>query len=268
MSSDHLARLDELIADAADLLGGFPRDARSPLDERAAKLAIRHSETRRVSPAPARLAVTPAGTAPVDERPTDAPPSDGATREERHVALARLEEEVRQCARCPLHLGRANTVPGEGVLDPLVMFVGEGPGAEEDRTGHPFVGRAGAFLDQWLAAIDLRRGENVFIANIVKCRPPENRDPLPNESQACTPYLDRQIEIVRPRIIVTLGSVAARRLTGSMTGITRIHGTLFTYRGTPVIPTFHPAGVLRNEAWKRPVWEDLKRVRAWLNDHT
>ncbi|MCG8479963.1 MAG: uracil-DNA glycosylase [Spirochaetales bacterium] len=187
--------------------------------------------------------------------------------DERGARLAALAETIRACRLCPLSLGRTNAVPGIGVVDPLVMVVGEGPGFQEDRQGVPFVGKAGQYLDKWLASIGLSRETNAFIANIVKCRPPNNRDPKPEESDACAPYLDEQLALVRPRLIVTVGRISTRLLTGSSEGITRIHGSFFRHRGLPLIPTFHPAAVLRNPDWRRPVWEDLKRVRNWLVDN-
>jgi DNA polymerase len=194
------------------------------------------------------------------------PPSD-LSREERTRLLEELSDEIRVCRKCPLNMGRTNAVPGEGVVDPLVMIVGEGPGAQEDAQGVPFVGNAGQYLDKWLAAIGLARGENVYIANIVKCRPPNNRDPNPEESDTCLPFLERQIELVRPRLILTVGRISMRILAGTTHGITRAHGTFYQYRGIPLVPTFHPSGVLRNPAWRRPVWEDLKSVRNWLIDN-
>lgn len=189
------------------------------------------------------------------------------TESERRQRLKELAEAIQSCDQCPLSLGRTNAVPGEGVLDPLVMCIGEGPGAQEDAEGSPFVGNAGRYLDKWLASIGLFRGENVFLANVVKCRPPGNRDPQPAEIERCLPYLKEQIQLVRPRMIVTLGRISTRVLTGSTTGITRIHGTFYHYEGIPLVPTFHPSGVLRNPAWRRPVWEDLKLVRNWLIDN-
>jgi uracil-DNA glycosylase family 4 len=185
----------------------------------------------------------------------------------RRARLEELATQIRQCQRCPLSIGRTNAVPGRGVLDPLVMIVGEGPGAQEDAEGEPFVGNAGQYLDKWLTAIGLSREENVFIANIVKCRPPGNRDPSPEESDACRPYLQEQIALVQPRLILTLGRISMRILTGTSHGITRVHGTMYHYEGIPLIPTFHPSGVLRNPAWRRPVWDDLKTVRNWLIDN-
>lgn len=182
----------------------------------------------------------------------------------RRRRLAMLEERVRGCTRCPLHEGRMNAVPGQGVLDPQVMVIGEGPGAEEDRRGLPFVGRAGQYLDKWLEAIELDRTKNVYIGNVVKCRPPENRDPRPHESEACLPYLREQIELIRPRVILTVGRVASSILIGTSAGITRLRGRTYYYEGTPLIPTFHPSAVLRNQDLRRPVWDDLKRLRALL----
>ncbi|MFP4114420.1 MAG: uracil-DNA glycosylase [Spirochaetales bacterium] len=156
-------------------------------------------------------------------------------------------------------------VPGDGVLDPLVMVIGEGPGADEDRRGLPFVGRAGQFLDKWLEAIDLDRNTNVYIGNIVKCRPPGNRDPRPNESETCLPYLREQIDLIRPRAILTVGRVSTGILVGTNAGIGSLRGRTFYYNGIPLIPTYHPSGVLRNPDLKRPVWEDLKRLRALID---
>ncbi|MFP4206687.1 MAG: uracil-DNA glycosylase family protein, partial [Spirochaetaceae bacterium] len=182
--------------------------------------------------------------------------------EARQAALAELEAEVRSCSLCPLHEGRTNAVPGMGVLDPLVMAIGEGPGAEEDRQGLPFVGRAGQYFDKWLAALGLSRHREVYIANIVKCRPPGNRDPQTREIDACTPYLRRQIEIIRPKTILALGRFAASWLSGAGESIGRLRGRTFRFHGVPVIVTYHPSGVLRNPDYRRPVWDDLKRLRS------
>lgn len=181
--------------------------------------------------------------------------------EARRRALAELEEQVRACTLCPLHEGRTNGVPGMGVLDPLVMIIGEGPGAEEDRKGLPFVGRAGQYLDKWLQAIGLSRERDVYIANIVKCRPPGNRDPQTAEIETCTPYLRRQIDIIRPRSILALGRFAGSWLSGQADSLGKMRGRTFDFRGVPVVVTYHPSGVLRNPEYRRPVWEDLKRLR-------
>lgn len=207
------------------------------------------------------------GAASVASATAPIPADADLPREERLRRLEELAVAIRSCTRCPLHEGRTKAVPGAGVLDPLVMIVGEGPGAQEDRQGIPFVGRAGQYLDKWLAAIGLDRNTNVFIANIVKCRPPNNRDPETVESSACRPYLDEQIEIIRPRMILTVGRISMGLLTGSEGRITRIHGTFYSYKGIPLVPTFHPSAVLRNPDYRRPVWDDLKKVRNWLVDN-
>ena len=196
--------------------------------------------------------------------PAGAAAADG-DRGARSRRLSMLEERVRVCTRCALHEGRFNAVPGVGVLDPLVMVIGEGPGADEDRRGLPFVGRAGQFLDKWLEAIGLSRSSNAYITNIVKCRPPENRDPRPAESDACMPYLREQIELVRPQTILTVGRIASGLLIGTGAGIGGLRGRTYYYNGIPLVATYHPSGVLRNPELKRPVWEDLKRLNAMLD---
>ncbi len=185
-------------------------------------------------------------------------------REQREQQLAAIAERVRRCTRCPLAEGRMNAVPGEGVLDPLVMVIGEGPGADEDRRGIPFIGRAGQYLDKWLDAIGVSRDKSAFIGNIVKCRPPGNRDPKPFESDACMPYLREQIELIRPKTILSVGRVASGLLIGSSAGIGKLRGKTYYYDGIPLIPTYHPSGVLRNPDYRRPVWDDLKRLIALL----
>jgi len=153
-----------------------------------------------------------------------------------------------------------------GVGDPHtdLLFVGEGPGEQEDLTGEPFVGRAGRLLTSLIEGIGLTRSA-VYIANVVKCRPPGNRDPQPDEASACRPYLDRQIDLVRPRVIVALGRVAAQALLGNDLPLGRMRGRWFTVRGVPTMVTYHPAALLRNRAWKRPTWEDMQAVRDRLS---
>lgn len=191
-------------------------------------------------------------------------PSPGAE-DERRRQLAEIERAVRSCTECKLHTTRTNAVPGVGNINPLVMVIGEGPGADEDAQGIPFVGRAGHYLDKWLEAISMSRKENVYIANIVKCRPPGNRDPQPDEATACTPFLERQVELVRPRVILTVGRIASRYMTGLDETMGRLRERTYTYRGIPLVATYHPSAVLRNQILRRPVWEDMKRVRAILD---
>lgn len=177
-----------------------------------------------------------------------------------------IAAEVARCRLCPLHETRTCAVPGAGVPHPLVMVVGEGPGADEDQTGQPFVGKAGNLLDKMLAAIDLSRANNTFITNVVKCRPPGNRDPHPDsEVTPCIPYLDRQITVLQPTIILVLGRIALHNLVHTTDGIGKLHGQILSYRSIPLMPTYHPSALLRDETLKRPAWEDLKRLRSWLD---
>jgi DNA polymerase len=191
-----------------------------------------------------------------DDRPRDVAGSD---------SLEAIAEEVRACQACKLCQGRHQAVPGEGVSQPLVMVIGEGPGADEDSTGRPFVGRAGQLLDKMLAAINLDRNTNCFIANVVKCRPPNNRDPEQDEIAACAPFLQRQLALLKPRAILTVGRVPTQALLGTAEGISRLRGRFFEYQGIHLLPTYHPSALLRDEGLKRPAWEDLKQLRAFLN---
>ncbi len=274
---NQLDRMYRILTDSRDLLsGGYPR-SHEPLQGRVAHLIqeLDGGEHAREASVPVPVQTSSgasqgtAAAAFAEEAQMDEDRRFARlSRDERKERLSALEAAVRSCERCPLSLGRTLAVPGAGVLDPLVMFVGEGPGRDEDTSGLPFVGAAGQYLDKWITAIGLERDRHVYITNIVKCRPPDNRDPRPEESDACAPYLCDQIQLVRPRIIMTLGRISMRMLTGTTKGITRVHGTFFTWHGIPVVPTFHPSAVLRNPQWKRPVWEDLKVVRNWLVDNT
>jgi uracil-DNA glycosylase family 4 len=181
-------------------------------------------------------------------------------------SLASVASEVNSCTLCALSSGRNLAVPGTGDAENCqVMVIGEGPGAEEDRQGLPFVGPAGGYLDKWLGAIGLSRENGAFIANAVKCRPPGNRDPLPEETSACMPYLLRQIALVRPRAILCVGRVSTSILLGEPVRISRIRGQWREFRGIPLIATYHPSAVLRNDELRRPVWEDMKTLKAALD---
>jgi uracil-DNA glycosylase family 4 len=169
-----------------------------------------------------------------------------------------VAQEIAACTQCALHATRTNTVPGEGAPQPEVMFVVEAPGADEDAQGRPFVGRAGKLLTKMIRAMGFQR-EEVFIANICKCRPPENRKPEPAEMEACMPYLKRQIALLTPRVIVCLGASATESLLG-LTGISRVRGTWHTFEGIDVMPTFHPSYLLRKPGAKHDTWADLKAV--------
>jgi DNA polymerase len=168
-----------------------------------------------------------------------------------------LEAEIRACARCALHAGRTHGVPGVGDRQADWLIVGEAPGAEEDKRGEPFVGQAGKLLDAMLAAIRLQRGANVYIANVLKSRPPANRDPAPDEVAACLPYLQRQIALIQPKIILALGRFAAQSLLNTDTPIGKLRGCVHLYQGVPLVVTYHPAYLLRNAADKSKAWEDL-----------
>ncbi len=177
--------------------------------------------------------------------------------------LGALAHSAQSCTRCRLHENRKTVVFGEGHPRAALMFIGEGPGAEEDRTGRPFVGQAGQLLDQMIFAMGFERSE-VYIANVVKCRPPGNRDPLEDEVAACSAFLDQQIELIAPRVIVALGKPAARRLTGSNKPMGALRGRWASYRGTPLMPIFHPAYLLRTPTAKSEAWKDLKLVMQKL----
>lgn len=179
--------------------------------------------------------------------------------------LAAVAAEASGCTRCRLAEGRCTVVFGSGDANAELMFIGEGPGAEEDRQGLPFVGAAGELLSKIIAAIGLRR-KDVYIANVVKCRPPNNRDPLPDEVAACSSYLARQIDLVRPRLIVLLGRVAAQSLLGTETSLGAMRGRWYEVRGVPARVTYHPAALLYQASYKRPTWEDMKLVRDRLGD--
>jgi uracil-DNA glycosylase family 4 len=178
--------------------------------------------------------------------------------------LASIALEVNQCTRCKLCKGRITAVPGEGAPGAELLFIGEGPGADEDTQGRPFVGAAGQLLNRMITAMGLQRGE-VYITNVVKCRPPQNRVPEPDEIASCMPYLQRQIAVIRPKVICTLGNTPLRALLDDPTvGITRQHGRILNYAGYPLIPTFHPSYLLRNAEAKKPCWEDLQIVLKQL----
>jgi DNA polymerase len=178
--------------------------------------------------------------------------------------LDEIANQISVCTGCGLHASRNKTVPGEGNADrPDVMFIGEGPGADEDAQGRPFVGAAGQLLDKMIGAMGYRR-DQVFIANIVKCRPPGNRVPSPEEMSACSPYLCKQIELIQPKIIVALGKTAIEGLLNKPVTITRFRGTWCKYENIDMMPTFHPAYLLRSPGKKREAWADLQAVMAKL----
>jgi DNA polymerase len=178
-------------------------------------------------------------------------------------SLAAIAELVTACTRCRLCEGRTHAVPGEGPDGARLVVVGEGPGRVEDETGRPFVGPAGELLTKILAAIELPR-EQVFICNVVKCRPPDNRVPQYDEIAACLPYLFRQLELVKPKAILAMGATAAQALLNTRQSLGALRNRVHRFRGTPVIVTYHPAALLRNPNWKRPTWDDVRIVRRLL----
>jgi uracil-DNA glycosylase len=211
--------------------------------------AARPAAARPVAPAPAVRVAAAMNASPLV---VAAPPANDS--------LEAIATEISQCHKCGLCATRTNTVPGEGNPSPELMFIGEGPGADEDAQGRPFVGVAGQLLDRMIAAMGFARGD-VLIANVVKCRPPGNRNPEPDEVAACMPYLHRQIQAAKPKIICTLGNVPLRALFGAdQPGITKVRGQRLSWQGITVIPTFHPSYLLRNETAKKPCWEDLLTV--------
>ena len=177
-----------------------------------------------------------------------------------------LKSSVAACKACPLHEKRTQAVLGVGDENADWLFIGEGPGAEEDAKGEPFVGQAGKLLDSMLSAIGLKRGENVYIANVVKCRPPGNRNPEASEAQQCEPYLEQQIALIQPKLIVALGKVAAQSLLKADSTIASLRGRLHDYRGIPLIVTYHPAYLLRNLPDKAKAWADLCFARKTMRE--
>ena len=186
------------------------------------------------------------------------------------AGLAGLNREILQCRRCRLHETKTHYVPGEGSNRPDILFVGEGPGETEDQFGRPFIGKAGQLLDKIIQKMGLGR-EDVFIGNVVKCRPPNNREPLKDEVETCLPYLLRQIAILRPKVIVCLGKVALNNLLGTSHSMGRIRGQFLSFNGTPILPTYHPAYILHKKdkeeisKAKWEVWEDMQKVLAFIH---
>ena len=216
-----------------------------------------------------RLRRTPTDGGNVAEAGDDARSGGDADARRAHIATLdydALVADIAACTACGLCQRRRRTVPGVGDTSAQWMFIGEAPGADEDAQGEPFVGAAGQLLDNMLAALGLDRTRNVYIANVLKCRPPDNRTPEPLEAQACGPYLDRQIELIGPRLIVALGRSAACRLLDVDASVASLRNRVHRYRGTPLIVTYHPAYLLRNPADKARAWEDLLFARRTMGE--
>jgi DNA polymerase len=245
---------DELDTIEDALLGGYRRGKCPPEFRPQAPAAPAAPAARRACGAEATAA--PGGPEPGSPALTAGSPKGDS--------LAMVAQEAARCRKCRLASGRARAVPGEGAARPLVLVVGEGPGAEEDASGRPFVGPAGQLLDRMLAAIGLSRAENCYIANVVKCRPPMNRDPAPDEQAACIGYLERQVALLKPKAILAAGRVPAQALLGTKDGVGKLRGRVWDYKGLPLVASYHPSALLRNEELKRPAWEDLKLLKSLL----
>jgi len=259
VSSDAVRAYDASVSDRSQKIR-----ARATLALRAQKAfgldaipirAENPAETRRIE-----IPEAPAAPKAAAEHSTNVP-----TAEKRRLLADLDENQVKRCTLCRLCEQRTNTVFGEGDPDAKIMFIGEGPGENEDLQGRPFVGRAGDLLNKMILGMGLKR-EQVYIANIVKCRPPQNREPAPDEVATCTPYLEKQIEIIRPRVIVTLGRPALQHMLQQKISISRMRGQWQSWRGIRLMPTFHPAYILRSytEETRAAVWSDLQQVMAEL----
>ncbi len=185
--------------------------------------------------------------------------------QKKDLTLQEFYEAIKDCPRCPLAKTRTHLVFGEGNEKAKLMLIGEAPGRDEDLSGVPFVGRAGQLLNKILEAIHFKR-EDVYIANIVKCRPPNNRDPLPSEVEKCEPYLKKQIEIIKPKIILALGRIAGQTLLKTNASLTALRGKVHNYHGIKLVVTYHPAALLRNPHWKKPTWEDVQFLRKLYDE--
>ena len=247
---DYLRELELL--DTFQQLGRIPTEAVKAPAQVAARIAV-HEERINTNRPPLQAAKTAAVT-PIAIDPARA--TRIAT-----MDWAELEAETAACSACGLCKQRKQAVFGVGAASAPWLFVGEGPGAEEDEQGEPFVGQAGKLLDAMLAAAGLQRGREVYIANVVKCRPPGNRTPTLDEAAACAPLLDRQIELIQPKLIVALGKTAVIRLTGSDTSMASMRGSVHRYRGIPLVATYHPAYLLRSLTEKLKAWEDMMLAR-------
>lgn len=244
---EHVARIRE---------EGQARRAAAQLE--SAGSAAEASASSGVSPAPGSEAPVESLIGGIEA--SGAPPLV-LSREEKTAALSALKEEVSGCVQCKLHPTRTQTVFGVGNPDADLVFVGEAPGRDEDEQGEPFVGAAGQLLTKILGAIGFER-DDVYICNVLKCRPPQNRDPERDEVEACEPYLKRQLDILQPQLICCLGRHAAHTLLGTTASLKSMRGHVQDYYGIPTVVTYHPAALLRNPQWKRPTWEDVQKLRA------
>jgi uracil-DNA glycosylase family 4 len=270
LDSDRRRRVESWLRYSEDLgLGPYYRNRASapcapPVITAPAPNLEMAAPKRAPAPAPPALRLTPSiSTSPAMKPAAPAPSLFEIVDRVQNDSLDRIREDLGDCTRCRLHKGRTKIVFGVGNPKAELMFVGEGPGHDEDVQGEPFVGRAGKLLTQMIEAMGLRR-EDVYIANVVKCRPPDNRLPEKDEIAVCSPFLMRQIDVIRPKVICCLGSCAAQTLLATTQGISRFRGEWFDFHGAKLIPTYHPAYLLRNPAAKSDVWKDLQKVMAHL----
>ena len=270
--ADRAAALAHLLRAREEIDGPglyVPGGERAPLLARLRSLGVEGAPARS-----AKRAARPVRSGPAASGATPAAPVAEIARLAASGSAAEIEaldtlETVRQvaegCTRCQLHESRRSVVFADGSPDARVMCVGEAPGRHEDESGVPFVGRAGKLLDQLLLSVGLPR-EAVYICNVLKCRPPQNRNPQEDEIERCSPFLRRQVALVRPEVVVTFGTFAARTLLGLRESLGRMRGRTHMYEGVPLVATYHPAALLRNPNWIRPTWEDLQRVRQVLKE--
>jgi len=220
------------------------------------------------SAAPVPSVVSPSASpvsAPTAAEPAGSPAGGGAL-PVLPTSYTELRDAALSCTRCRLAEGRTNVVFSDGAERARLMVVGEAPGANEDKTGLPFVGQAGKFLDLLLATVDLSREDSVYICNVIKCRPPGNRNPMPDEIESCSPYLEKQIELVQPEVLLAVGTFAAQLLTGRQKiALGKLRGEVHNYRGVPLVVTYHPAALLRNPKWTRAFWDDLQLLRGVMD---
>ena len=241
-----LAGLETILRQEQELFGDLLLDDRPIRSEEHVEMPLpKHATPDELTLFPPAVAAPPARTA----EPWEAAPD-----------LVSLDRQIHDCQKCPLGNTRTKFVFGVGSPTATIMLIGEAPGADEDAQGEPFVGRAGQLLNKILEAIHFRR-EEVYICNILKCRPPNNRTPRPEEVDECLPYLKKQIALLRPRVILCLGLTAAQNLLQTQESLSRLRGRVMTFEGTPLMVTYHPAALLRNPQWKRPTWEDVQAVR-------
>ena len=221
----------------------------SPFD----KLRDRDTMTQTVEPA-------------VVPEPVEGPQSEHPSTNTSALTLTDLYSKITRCTKCQLARTRNNVVPGEGVENPDVLVIGEGPGYDEDMSGRPFVGKAGVLLDKMLAAIQLDRNKNCYIANIVKCRPPQNRDPEPDEQSTCFAFLEAQIHILKPKMILCMGRISGHKMLETQEALNKLRGQIFDYHGIPLMVTYHPSALLRDQSLKAPAWQDLKQFKSKLDE--